>query len=109
MANTCLQKVQMSIAFILKSGGGLSGEHAGEMLLSDYMRSVLSESSDSLPSPTSRKEVHLCHVDGFAKLLKQLINKDPMEYVDVKYKKPLPKDVELQLVAAKPRLPAGIA
>jgi len=105
VANICLQKVQMSISFILKSGGGLSVEHAGEMLLVEYLRSVLSESADSLPSATARAQVHLWHVDAFAKLLKQIINKDPMDSIDPKYRAALPRELEEAVLEAKPRLP----
>jgi len=105
VANMCLQKVQMSISFILKSGGGLSTEHAGEMLLSEYLHSVLSESPDSLPSATARSQVHLWHVDSFTKLLKQIINKDPMDAIDPKYRADLPKELEEALEAAKARIP----
>eukprot|EP00928_Gymnodinium_smaydae_P026162 TRINITY_DN20620_c1_g3_i2.p1 TRINITY_DN20620_c1_g3~~TRINITY_DN20620_c1_g3_i2.p1 ORF type:complete len:2734 (+),score=683.56 TRINITY_DN20620_c1_g3_i2:907-8202(+) len=108
VAHGCLQKVQMSTAFILKSGGALSNEHAGEMLLSQYLRDVLSESAESLPSRTARSEVHLCHVDAFAKLLRQLINKDPMENVDPKYKAELPETLKAALLAARSRLPAAL-
>lgn len=106
LANLCLQKVQMSVSFILKSGGGLSVEHAGEMLLSEYLRSVLSESPEGLPSSVARAEVHLWHVDAFSKLLRQLINKDPMDTVDPKYKAELPQDLKDRLLDAKPRIPA---
>eukprot|EP00416_Gambierdiscus_australes_P022298 CAMPEP_0171071764 /NCGR_PEP_ID=MMETSP0766_2-20121228/10492_1 /TAXON_ID=439317 /ORGANISM="Gambierdiscus australes, Strain CAWD 149" /LENGTH=896 /DNA_ID=CAMNT_0011528315 /DNA_START=23 /DNA_END=2713 /DNA_ORIENTATION=- len=105
VAHLCLQKVQMSTSFILKSGGGLSVEHAGEMLLSEYLRSVLSESPDCLPSATARSQVHLWHVDAFSKLLKQIMNKDPMDSIDPKYKADLPSDIERQLLANKEKLP----
>lgn len=106
LANLCLQKVQMSISFILKSGGGLSIEHAGEMLLSEYLRSVLSESSESLPSMASRSEVHLWHVDAFARVLRAIINKDPMDAVDPKYKVDLPEEMLASLLKAKVRMPS---
>jgi len=109
LANLCLQKVQMSISFILKSGGSLSAEHAGELLLSDYLRSVLSESPDCLPSACARSEIHLWHVDAFVKLLRQLINKDPMDSIDPKYKVDLPKELEEMLLAVRSELPDGIA
>jgi len=104
-ANLCLQKVQMSVSFILKSGRSLSDQKASEMLLSEYMRSVLSESSDSLPSATAQMEVHLYHVDAFSRLLKQIINKDPMDMVDAKYKVAVPKEIEDQLKEVKSKLP----
>jgi hypothetical protein len=105
LAHACLQKVQMSTSFVLKSGGALSTENAGEMLLSEYLSTVLSESEESLPSKTARAEVHLCHVDAFAKLLKQLINKDPMDAVDPKYRVPLPEKLEQQLTSVRDMLP----
>jgi len=108
VANLCLQKVQMSISFILKSAGALK-EHAGEMLLSDYFRSVLSESSEALPSATARVEVHLWHVDAFARILRQTINKDPMDAIDPKYKVDLPEELERELLAAKRQLPEQLA
>jgi len=105
MANLCLQKVQMSVSFILKSGGGLSTEQAGEMLLSNYLQTILSESPDSLPSATARAQVHLWHIDSFVKVLRQIINKDPLESVDPKYKVELPKELEDAVKAAKPHIP----
>jgi len=108
VANDCLQKVQMSISFILKSGGGLSGEHAGEMHLIEYLRTVLSEGEDCIPSATARAEVRLSQVDSFVKLLKQLVNKDPMDGIDPKYCADLPEELERQLVAVLPGLPKEI-
>eukprot|EP00927_Polykrikos_kofoidii_P043511 TRINITY_DN37576_c0_g1_i1.p1 TRINITY_DN37576_c0_g1~~TRINITY_DN37576_c0_g1_i1.p1 ORF type:complete len:1623 (-),score=285.47 TRINITY_DN37576_c0_g1_i1:81-4868(-) len=105
VAHVCLQKVQMSISFILKSGGALSVEHAGEMLLSAYLHSVLSESRESLPSATARSEVHLCHVDALAKVLRHIINQDPMESVDPKYKVELSEELAGAVTNAKPHLP----
>lgn len=105
VAHACLQKVQMSTAFILKSGGALSGEQAGEMRLAEYLRSILSESGESLPSKAAQTEVHLWHVDAFAKLLRQMINKDPMDSIDPKYKVEVPEELKALLVAAKPDLP----
>eukprot|EP00913_Durusdinium_trenchii_P033454 g31321.t1 len=77
LANACLQKVQMSISFILKSGSSLGTEKSGEMLLSDYMRSVLAESPETFMSAAARSDVHLWHVDALVKVLKQIVNKDP--------------------------------
>jgi len=108
LANLCLQKVQMSVAFILKSGSGMS-ENAGEMLLSEYLRRVLSEAHDCLPSSTAQKEIHLWHVDAFAKLLGQLTHKDPMEKVDLKYQEKLPEDVEDQLKSIRKSIPQSFA
>jgi len=105
VANLCLQKVQMSVSFILKSGGGLSTEQAGEMLLSNYLQTILSESPDSLPSATARAQVHLWHIDSFVKVLRQIINKDPLESVDPKYKVELPKELEDAVKSAKPHIP----
>merc|ERR1712087_1054169 len=99
----------MSTSFVLKSGGALSTENAGEMLLSDYLRTVLSESEESLPSKTARSEVHLWHVDAFGKLLKQIINKDPMESVDPKYKVALPEELHAELTSVKDKLPEALA
>jgi len=95
----------MSVSFILKSGGGLSTEQAGEMLLSNYLQTILSESADSLPSATARAQVQLRHIDSLVKVLKQIINKDPLENMDPKYKAELPKDLEDALKSAKPRIP----
>jgi hypothetical protein len=109
LANLSLQKVQMSVSFILKSGGALSVEHAGEMRLSEYMRSVLSEPLDSLPSATAQREVHLWHIDSFAKLLKGIINKDPMDSVDPKYKAELPEQLKKTMMQMRSSLPADLA
>lgn len=108
VANGCLQKVQMSVSFILKSGGGLSDERAGEMLLSEYMRTVLSESPDSLPSATARSEIQLWHVDALSKVLKQIINKDPMESIALKYRTDLPTELAEALAVAKVDLPEAL-
>jgi len=108
VANLALQKVQMSISFILKSGGGLSKEHGGEMLLSDYLRNILADNFDAIPSVIVRSEVRLWHLDAFAKLLRQIINKNPIDGVDPKYKADLPEDFEEALVAAKPKLPPAL-
>jgi len=105
LGNLCLQKVQMSVSFILKSGGGLSTEQAGEMLLSNYLQTILAESPDSLPSATARAQVHLWHIDSFVKVLRQIINKDPLESVDPRYKAELPKELQDALIAAKPHIP----
>ena len=75
LANACLQKVQMSISFILKSGSTLGTEKSGEMLLSDYMRTVLAESPENFMSAAVRSDVHLWHVDALVRVLKQIVNK----------------------------------
>jgi len=107
LAHVALQKVQMSKSFILQSGGGLSKEHGGEMLLSEYLQNILAESHDSMPSRTARSEVHLCHIDSFVKLLRQIINKNPMDGIDPKYKIDLPKELADALAAVKSNLPAA--
>jgi len=112
LANACLQKVSMSVNFILKAGGGagLSEERTGDMLLHEYMRTVLCEAGiDNLPSATARAEVHLFHIDAFAKLLKQIINKNPMDMVDTRYKVALPKELEDQIIDFKPTLSKDLA
>eukprot|EP00931_Biecheleriopsis_adriatica_P017997 TRINITY_DN1271_c1_g1_i1.p1 TRINITY_DN1271_c1_g1~~TRINITY_DN1271_c1_g1_i1.p1 ORF type:complete len:4782 (+),score=1057.93 TRINITY_DN1271_c1_g1_i1:65-14410(+) len=108
VANMCLQKVQMSISFILKAGSSLSKDHAGETRLSDYMQRVLSEPMESLPSATARADVRLFHVDSFVKVLKSVINKDPMDTIDVKYKAPLPKELETLVKGFAKDLPEGV-
>lgn len=108
LANVCLQKLQMSVSFILKSGGALSKEHAGEMLLMDYLKQVLRETDESLPSPTARSEVHLWHIDSFLALLKKIINRDPMEMVSPKYCEELPSALKQELVEAAERLPTDL-
>jgi len=108
IANICLQKVQMSVSFILKSGSSLGTDHAGEMRLSEYMSSVLSEGPESLPSACARSEIHLWHVDSFVKVLRSLVNKDPMDSIDVRYKQDLPEELTKQLKAVKPQLPDSV-
>lgn len=105
LANACLQKVQMSIAFILKSGSSLGTEKSGEMLLSDYMQSVLAETPESFMPTTAQKDVHLWHVDSFVKVLKQIVNKDPVDCMDPKYKEELPADLKQKLLDVKEKLP----
>jgi hypothetical protein len=107
MANTCLQKVQMSVSFILKAGV-LSMDSAGSMPLSEYLRNVLSEGPESLPSATARVEVHLSHVDAFAKLLKSIINKDPMDNIEPKYRVEMPKELQAQVASIKKDLPEDL-
>jgi len=108
LANLCLQKVQMSVSFILKSGGGLSTEQAGEMLLSNYLQTILAENPDSLPSATAQAQVHLWHIDSFVKVLRQIINKDPLENVDPKYRAELPKELHDAMISAKPHIPEAL-
>ncbi|CAE7766305.1 unnamed protein product [Symbiodinium sp. CCMP2592] len=76
IANTCLQKVEMAIAFILKSGSSLGTEKSGEMLLADYMRSVLAESPESFMGSGACADVRLWHVDSYVRILKQVVNKE---------------------------------
>jgi hypothetical protein len=107
VASQMIQKVQMSTSFILKSGGERLASDAGNTLLSDYLRSVLYDDPDKcLPSNAARAEVQLSQLDSFAKLLKSIMNKDPMDSVDAKYKVDLPKELEEKLAEAKPKLPA---
>jgi hypothetical protein len=103
-ANTCLQKVQMSVSFILKAGV-LSMESASSMPLSEYLRTVLSEGHDSLPSATARAEVHLSHVDAFQKLLKSIMKKDPMDNIDSKYNAEMPPELQQQVLEVKKDIP----
>ena len=105
LANACLQKVQMSISFILKSGSSLGTEKSGEMLLSDYMRRVLAESPENFMSAAARSEVHLWHVDSLVKVLKQIVNKDPVDSMDPKYKEELPSAMRQKLIEAKEDIP----
>jgi len=101
-----VQEVQITISFILKSGVAF-GKNAGNTFLAEYFKSVcLQNSVQCLPSNTARAEVQLRHLDSFIKLLKQIMNKDPMENVDDKYKEPLPEEMKKALLAAKPNLPA---
>mmetsp|Transcript_89223 Transcript_89223/g.213053 ORF Transcript_89223/g.213053 Transcript_89223/m.213053 type:complete len:145 (+) Transcript_89223:2-436(+) len=75
------------------------------MLLADYMRNVLAESPEAFMSAAARSDVHLWHVDALVKVLKQIVNKDPLDSIDPKYKEELPKELEQELLAAKPNLP----
>merc|ERR1740121_1284285 len=108
LANLCLQKVQMATSFIMKSGS-ISGEHAGEARLSEYLSSVLAESADSIPSTSARREVQLWHLSAFEKLLKQVINCDPTDNIDPKYRVELPKELLDLLMAKRDLLPASLA
>jgi len=108
MASLCLQKVQMSISFILKSGSSLGAQNAGDMLLNDYMRNVLCETSDSLPSAYARAEVRLAHADCFVKVLRSLVNKDPMDGVEAKYKAELPEDLAKPIRDNKATAPSSL-
>jgi len=108
LAHRCLQKVQMAVSFIQKSGS-FSGEHAGETKLCGYLSSVLAESPDCIPSAAARSEVYLWHLSAFDKLLKQIINKDPMDDVDLIYRSDLPTELARELDGAKPSLPPTLA
>jgi len=108
VANRCLQKVQMASSFIQKLGG-FAGETAGETLLCEYLSTFLQDSPESIPSKTARSEVCLWHLSSFEKVLKQIMNQDPMDSVDPKYRKDLPDDLRGQVLAAKPGLPAALA
>jgi len=106
-ANICHEKVSMCVNFILKAGGaGLSQERSGEMLLSEYLRSVLCETGFEMPSSTVRAEVRLHHIDAFMKLLRSVMNKDPMDRVDSRYKADLTEDLESSLHKVKDDLPS---
>jgi len=106
VASQIVQQVQITVSFILKSGVALA-RNAGNTFLAEYLKSVcLQNPVQCLPSNTARAEVQLRHLDSFIKLLKQIMNKDPMENVDDKYKKPLPEEMKKALLAAKSHLPA---
>lgn len=106
VAGQMVQQVQITIAFILKSGVAL-GSNASNTYLAEYLKSVcLLNAVQCLPSNTARAEVQLRHLESFTKLLKQIMDRDPMENVDPKYKKPLPEEMKKALLAAKPYLPA---
>lgn len=107
-ASKCMQKVQMAVTFIMKSRAGFSNDlQAGDMLLSDYLRNVLSEEEDSLPTSTGRREVKLRHVDHFAKLLRSKLSQNPMDRVDPQYKCNLEPELEEKIRALE--VPAGVA
>merc|ERR1712137_87359 len=103
-----MQKVQMAVTFIMKARAGFSTERAGDMLLSEYLRKVLSEGDDALPSATARREVHLHHVDNFVKLLRGLMNKDPLEKMDISYQAELDKELAEEIKRIRKELPAGL-
>jgi len=107
LAHRCLQKVQMAVSFIQKSGS-FSGEHAGETKLCGYLSSVLAVTADCIPSAVARSEVYLWHLSAFEKLLKQIINKDPMDNVEPKYRADLSPDLAKQLNEAKAFLPTTL-
>ncbi|CAE7573335.1 unnamed protein product, partial [Symbiodinium pilosum] len=50
-------------------------------------------------------DVRLQHVDNYVRILKQVVNKDPLDSIDPKYKEDLPKDLQQKLIAAKDSLP----
>merc|ERR1712099_67763 len=112
LANSCMQKVRMAISFILKSssflGDGSTGdgtgkskqkEQIGEMRLSEYLSSVLAETSETIPSAAARSEVCLWHLASFEAVLKDVINFDPTESIDPKYRVPLPEELLDKLLA----------
>lgn len=107
VANDCLRKVSMAATFIVKAGAGLSTESSSEMLLSEYMRTVLCETQASdgtgiLPSMTARSEVRLCHIDAFIRLLKQLIERtNPMDKVDPRFKEDMPAAIKEKLMQSE--------
>uniref|UniRef100_A0A6U6J4S5 Uncharacterized protein n=1 Tax=Zooxanthella nutricula TaxID=1333877 RepID=A0A6U6J4S5_9DINO len=78
-------------------------------MLCEYLSTFLADSSESIPSATARSEVCLWHLGCFEKILKQLMNQDPMDSVDPKYRKDLPEELRDQVIAAKANLPAALA
>jgi hypothetical protein len=107
-ASRCMQKVQMAVTFIMKSRAGFSTDNqAGDMLLSEYLRNVLSEEEDSLPTLTGRREVKLHHVDHFVKLLRSKLSQNPMDRVDPQYKFNLEPALEHALRSLD--VPPGVA
>jgi len=107
LANLCLQKVQMAVSFIQKSGS-FAGEHAGETRLSEYLSAVLAEGSESIPSAVARSEVCLWHLSAFDRLLKSVIDYDPTDNVDAKYRAELPQGLVDKLLKAREELPARL-
>merc|ERR1712070_1160480 len=108
-ASRCMQKVQMAVTFIMKSRAGFSTDiQAGDMLLSEYLRNVLSEEEDSLPTSTGRREVKLRHVDHFAKLLRSKLSQNPMDRVDPQYKCSL-LEPSLEAALRSLEVPPGVA
>jgi len=108
LASQCLQKVQMAVTFILRTGVegvAVVGSHVAKKLLMEYLRDVLHEDDSSLPSPTARAEVELRHVDAFMAVLKEIMNKDPMDEASPKYKVELPADLRQELLGAATELP----
>merc|ERR1712183_79512 len=85
-AATCLQKVQIAATFIVNSRESLSSDTMGEVKLAEDLSSVLAEGRNCLPSATACSEVCLFHVDAFVRLVKRIINHDPMECLPVRYK-----------------------
>jgi len=104
LANACLQRVQMASSFIQKSGSS-TGENAGNTLFQEYLEQVLQEAPTSIPSQVARAEVRLWHLTAFERLLKQVVNQDPMDGVDPAYKTELPEDIAQQLEAVRKELP----
>jgi len=96
-AATCLQKAQMAATFIVNSGASLASDNIGEMKLGEYLKRVLAESADCLPSATARTEVNLNNFDAFVRLLKSIIQHDPMEPLPSHYKDNLPQRLEDEL------------
>ena len=72
LACGCLQKVRMARSSIHNLG--CPGGHNGEMLLSEYLSSVMTETNDCIPSSVARSEVCLRHLNDFEKLLEQVIS-----------------------------------
>jgi hypothetical protein len=102
VANGCLQKVSMGTSLLMKTSAGLGEEKAGDMLLKEYFTKVLSDNSaESLPSNTACTEVRLKHIDAFTRLLKRVIDADPMDMVDPKFRQDLPEGLQTSLAAIK--------
>lgn len=89
-----LQKLQMAVTFIVNSRDVLDSEVLGNMKLSDYLHQVLQEQPDSLQSATAEAEVKLRHVDDFVRLLKSVIQSDPMEGLPDKYRQELAPELQ---------------
>jgi len=106
VANTCLQKVNMGAIFLMRTSAGLGDEKAGDMLLKEYFTKILCDNSnESLPSTTACSEVHLKHMDAFTRLLRQIIDADPMDMVDIRFREALPKELKDELSKRKGEIP----
>jgi len=93
-AARCMEVLETAIGFLTTTGGSFVkrlDESAGEMMLHQYLRTVLlMEDTSALGSRAVAQQVQLRHLEALHGLLSGLTEADPFEGVDAKYRDDLP-------------------